>query len=216
MDFIVSNFELNDLKKAGDLYYAGNCARVESGKLCVRQSADFRYFGKYADIPQCEFWSWFDEKGDYCVDVGNARVPAYLAHFWGRRYVGAEAFTSYHGAGGRWLTTPFKIKAQADRAFAEGVNRLTFHRFAHQPWVGPSAPKPGMTMGCWGMHFDRTQTWWKQGQEWMKYLGRCQWMLQEGRFAADFLFVAGDDVPNRGGHLVGFPKDFNWWLYIIC
>ena len=32
------------------------------------------------------------------------------------------------------------------------------------------------------------------------------------RFAADFLFVAGDDVPNRGGHLVGFPKDFNWYL----
>ena len=168
-------------------------------------------FGRHADIPQCEFWSWFEERGDYCTDVGNARVPAYLAHFWGRRYVGAEAFTSYHGAGGRWLTTPFRIKAQADRAFAEGVNRLTFHRFAHQPWVGKSAPKPGMTMGCWGMHLDRTQTWWKQGRDWMKYLGRCQWMLQEGRFAADFLFVAGDDVPNRGGHLVGFPKDFDWY-----
>ena len=169
-------------------------------------------FGRHADIPQCEFWSWFERNGDFCTDVGNARVVAYLAHYWGRRYVGAEAFTSYHGAGGRWLTTPFKIKAQGDRAFAEGVNRLTFHRFAHQPWTGPTAPKPGMTMGCWGMHLDRTQTWWKQGRDWMTYLGRCQWMLQEGRFVADFLFVAGEDVPNRGGHLVGFPQDFDYYL----
>ena len=169
-------------------------------------------FGRHADIPQCEFWSWFEQRGDFCTDVGNARVPAYLAHYWGRRFVGAEAFTSFHEAGGRWLTTPFKIKAQGDRAFAEGVNRLTFHRFAHQPWTGPAAPKPGMTMGCWGMHLDRTQTWWTQGRDWMKYLGRCQWMLQEGRFAADFLFVAGEEVPNRGGHLVGFPQDFGFYL----
>ena len=169
-------------------------------------------FGRHADIPQCEFWSWFEQRGDFCTDVGNARVPAYLAHYWGRRFVGAEAFTSFHGAGGRWLTTPFRIKAQGDRAFTDGVNRLTFHRFAHQPWIGPAAPKPGMTMGCWGMHLDRTQTWWKQGRDWMKYLGRCQWMLQEGRFVADFLFVAGEEVPNRGGHLVGFPQDFDYYL----
>ena len=168
-------------------------------------------YGRYADIPQCEFWSWFEKEGDFCTDVGNARVVAYLAHYWGRRYVGAEAFTSFHGAGGRWLTTPFKIKAQGDRAFAEGVNRLTFHRFAHQPWTGPTAPKPGMTMGCWGMHLDRSQTWWSQGRDWMKYLGRCQWMLQEGLFVADFLFVAGDEVPNLGGHLVGFPQDFGYY-----
>ena len=78
-------------------------------------------FGKYADVPQCEFWSWFEKKGDFCTDVGNARVPAYLAHYWGRKHVGAEAFTADGGMGGRWRTTPFRIKSQGDRAFAEGV-----------------------------------------------------------------------------------------------
>ena len=164
-------------------------------------------YGESADIPQSEFWSWISRQGDRGVDCGNAKMPAYIAHVWGRRYCGAEAFTSFPGAGGRWLTTPYSIKAQGDRAFTRGVNRLVFHRFAHQPWTKPGY-MPGMTMGVWGIHLDRTQTWWKQGRPWMDYLARCQWMLQEGVFAADVLFWHGEDIPSRGGHIVGFPQDF--------
>ena len=164
-------------------------------------------YGENADIPQSEFWSWVGRQGDRGVDCGNAKMPSYIAHVWGKRYCGAEAFTSHPSIGGRWRTTPFSIKAQGDRAFTRGVNRLIFHRFAHQPWTNP-AYLPGMTMGLWGMHLDRTQTWWKQGRQWIEYLARCQWMLQEGTFAADVLFWHGEDVPSRGGHLVGFPQDF--------
>ena len=164
-------------------------------------------YGENADIPQCEFWSWIARDGERGVACGNAKLTSYIAHVWGKRYVGAEAFTSFPGAGGRWLTTPWSIKAQGDRVFAKGVNRLVFHRFAHQPWTKP-ARLPGMTMGVWGIHLDRTQTWWRFGRPWMDYLSRCQWMLQEGTFAADVLFWHGEEAPSRGGHLVGFPEDF--------
>lgn len=166
---------------------------------------DFEY-GDVADQPMCEFWSWCN-RGNRVTDVGNASLPAYLAHFWGRRTVGAEAFTANPGLGaGRWRTVPFTIKAQGDRAFARGVNRIIFHRFTHQPFVKPTY-LPGMTMGHWGVHFDRTQTWWKEGRPWMDYLARTQWMLQEGTFCADVLCWHGEEAPSRGGHISGYPKE---------
>ena len=165
-------------------------------------------YGENADIPQCEFWSRPAQYGDQYVGSGNAELPAYIAHVWGKRFVGAEAFSSYPAVGGRWRTTPYSLKAQGDRVFTKGVNRIIFHRFAHQPWTKPDR-LPGMTMGAWGIHFDRTQTWWRLGRAWIDYLARCQWMLQEGTFAADVLFWHGEEVPSRGGHLVGFPEDFS-------
>ena len=44
--------------------------------------------------------------------------------------------------------------------FCQGVNRYTFHRYAMQPWTNRW---PGMTMGPWGIHFERTETWWSAG-----------------------------------------------------
>lgn len=165
-------------------------------------------YGDDVDVPMGEFWSRAAE-GNLCVRTGNASVPGYLAHVWGRRYVGAEAFTSGPPSGGRWLTTPFALKAQGDRAFTKGVNRLIFHRFCHQPYVkGGSFAAPGFTLGGYGMHLDRTQTWWKQGRPYMDYLARCQWMLQEGLHVADVLFWHGEEIPSRGGHIVGIPLDF--------
>ena len=83
------------------------------------------------------------------------------------------------------------MKPLADRMFTEGVNRITFHRFAHQPH--PTAV-PGMTMGPWGIHFDRTTTWWDQAGGWIAYLTRCQAVLQAGRFVADLAYVADEDA----------------------
>ena len=165
-------------------------------------------YGDEVDVPMSEFWSRAAQS-DRFVDTGNARIPGYLAHVWGRRYVGAEAFTSCPPTGGRWMTTPFALKAQGDRAFTKGINRLIFHRFCHQPYVKPGAfAAPGFTLGLYGIHLDRTQTWWKEGRPFMDYLARSQWMLQEGRNVADILFWHGEEVPSRGGHVVGFPKDF--------
>ena len=163
--------------------------------------ADNLQYGASVDIPMGEFWSRAG-RGDFCAESGITAIPSSLAHVWGRKVAAAEAFTASPGDGGRWRTTPFSIKAQCDRAYAGGINRMIYHRFVHQPWVSP-AYLPGMTMGRWGMHFDRTQTWWDFADEWIRYQSRCQAMLQEGTFVADVLFYCGEHAPNEGNQYGG-------------
>jgi hypothetical protein len=89
-------------------------------------------------------------------------------------------------------THPYMLKALGDRAFCEGINRFIFHTTAHQPWLNVL---PGMTMGPWGSHFGRTQTWWNNAKAWMDYLSRCQHLLQQGTFVADICFFVGEHAP---------------------
>ena len=174
-------------------------------------------YGQDVDIPMGEFWS-NAKQGDHAMGSGNAYFAASLAHVWGRRYAATESFSAGPSNGGRWLTTPFTIKAQGDGVYCDGVNRIIYHRFVHQPWPG-NKYLPGMTMGHWGMHFDRTQTWWPFVGPWLRYQARCQWMLQEGTFAADVLFFCGEQSPNKGSRLgdtdrpvedVKLPPGYKW------
>ena len=151
-------------------------------------SDDLQY-GEYADIPMSEFWPGGG-------NPGNAKFAAALGHVYGRKYVGAESFTAAPEQG-KWLKDPYSLKAQGDLVWCGGVNRFIFHRYAHQPWTNPTR-FPGMTMGQWGTHFERTITWWEQSRAWLKYLARSQYMLQSGLFAGDVLFFAGEGAPNSG------------------
>ncbi|MBO6167012.1 MAG: hypothetical protein J6P13_01515 [Kiritimatiellae bacterium] len=198
---------LEDFRRTvADLFaenYAGRLAELcrEHGLLCSIEPygncpADNLQYGQYADIPMAEYWSRV-LSGEHIVDTGNSRLAAHLAHVWGRRYAATESFTADPNKGGKWRTTPFSIKAQGDRVYAEGINRIIYHRFVHQPWPG-NKYLPGMTMGFWGMHLDRTQTWWPLAGDWFKYQSRCQWMLQEGVFVADALYFCGEQAPNEG------------------
>ncbi|MBR3222681.1 MAG: hypothetical protein IKF72_10670 [Kiritimatiellae bacterium] len=150
-------------------------------------SDDMRY-GQNADIVIGNFWS--GAKGT--VNPGVEKLVSSIAHVWGRRYVGSEAFTAQPKG---WLRTPAYIKAQGDYAYCLGINRIIYHRYAHQPWTDPTY-LPGMTMGPWGMHFERTQTWWPLAKGWVTYQTRCQQMLQEGRFVADVALFCGEEAPN--------------------
>jgi hypothetical protein len=76
-----------------------------------------------------------------------------------------------------------------------GINRYIFHTYVHQPWLDKV---PAMTMGQWGTHFGRTNTWWELSKPWMKYIARSQYLLQKGRTVADVLFFVGDSSPNSG------------------
>ncbi len=131
------------------------------------------YAGR-GDIPQSEFWIGAPLKW-----IWNKQMAS-VAHTYGKPIVGAEAFTA--NAEGRWLNHPFQLKPLGDEVFTMGVNRLVFHRYAHQPWLDR---KPGMTMGTFGLHFERTNTWWDQSRAWLAYLARCQYLLQQGKFVAD-------------------------------
>ena len=169
-------------------------------------NADNLQYGQSIDVPMTEFWSSV-LYGDHHVGTMGNTIAASLAHVWGRRYAAAEAFTAAPQNGGRWLTTPFSIKAQGDRVFAAGVNRIVYHRYACQPWPG-NKYLPAMTMGRWGIHLERTQTWWPLASNWFRYQSRCQWMLQEGRVAADVLCWCGEEAPNGSQQNFGVPKGY--------
>ena len=142
-------------------------------------------YGGRADEPMGEFWigggAW-----------ETLKMMASAAHVYGRPILGAEAFTA--GDRERWLQHPASIKALGDRAFTEGVNRFVFHRYAMQPWLDYA---PGMTMGPWGLHYERTNTWWELAGPWHEYLARCQFMLRQGTFVADILYVRPEASPQE-------------------
>ncbi len=210
---------LEDFRRVvADLFaenYAGRLTDLchKYGLLCSIEPygncpADDLQYGQAIDIPMAEFWSTASRGPHAGSGVGNSRLAATLAHAWGRRYAATESFTAGPEAGGRWRTTPYSIKSQGDRAFAAGINRIIYHRFTHQPWPG-NKYLPGMTMGRWGMHLDRTQTWWPLAGDWFRYQTRCQWMLQEGMFAADVLFWCGEAVP-LGGTSTKLPAGYDY------
>ncbi len=145
--------------------------------------------GAKADILMGEFWVGGGEPN-------SVKLAASAAHTHGIRIVGAESFTSAPDRG-KWQNHPGAIKALGDLIWCAGVNRFIFHRYAHQPWMDTV---PGMTMGQWGTHFERTNTWWEQARAWMRYLARSQHMLQSGRFVADVCFFGGEASPNGGVH----------------
>ena len=97
----------------------------------------------------------------------------------GRRHniVEAEAFTGQPG-NCEWTEMPENLKPATDDAFLCGVNRLILHTCPLQPW-GDDV-KPGVTMGRWGTHFGRNQTWAECGKAWFDYVARCQALLQWG------------------------------------
>ena len=140
--------------------------------------------GGRADIPMAEFWV-----GGAAAETGKLASSA--AHTYGHTYVGAESYTA-DPAHGKWQTDPYSMKALGDRMYCTGINRFIFHRYAMQPWLDKY---PGMTMGPWGTHFERTNTWWEQGAAWLQYLARCQDLLQQGRFVADACYLSSENAP---------------------
>ena len=135
-----------------------------------------------ADVPMCEFWSdTFDTR--YSV-----REAASAAHIYGKPIVAAEAFTSVD----KWLLHPGAIKTNGDWAFSEGVNRLVIHRYIHQPFM---QIRPGLSLGPHGLHYERTQHWWKMAQPWHEYLARCQNALRHPA-EADLLYLSLEGAPN--------------------
>jgi hypothetical protein len=143
-------------------------------------------YGGRADEPMAEFWSWGYNAAYSCTEMTSA------AHVYGKRIIGAEAFTATDGE--KWQLHPAAIKALGDWAFCEGINRFVFHRYALQPW--DDLP-PGISMGPWGLHYERTQTWWEQSGAWHEYLARCQFMLRQGLFVADLCYLQPEGSPQR-------------------
>ena len=129
------------------------------------------------DQVAAEFWR--KNGGKYApYMVKEVVAGARAAH---QNVVTAEAFTAYP-VESQWDETPEALKPAGDLAFCEGINRFMLHRFTHEPFG--LKYRPGIVMGQWGTHFDRTQTWWEPGKAYVQYLTRCQGLLQWGKASA--------------------------------
>lgn len=136
------------------------------------------------DMPMCEFWSL----GGFNTAFGVAE-GASVSHLLGQAVVPAESFTAVDN----WKQHPGSMKNQGEWAFAAGINRFVYHTFQHQSL--PDSLRPGMTMGPYGVHWDRNQTWWPMVDAYHRYVARCQYMLQQGRTVADLLYLAPEASP---------------------
>jgi hypothetical protein len=140
-----------------------------------------------ADLPMGEFWlrSPTHDKPNDMLDAISG------AHIYGKQIVQAEAFTELRLA---WDENPAMLKPVQDRNYALGINRFVYHVFMHNPWPDR---KPGMTLDGIGLFFQRDQTWWKPGREWVKYAQRCQALLQVGKPVVDVAVFTGEELPRR-------------------
>jgi hypothetical protein len=141
--------------------------------------------GTAADTPMGEFWLYGFNTAHSVFEAAG------IAHTAGKTVVAAESFTS--GDREAWQAHPASMKALGDWAFTAGVNRIVFHRYQNQAGL---TVRPGMTMGPYGVHWERTQTWWDMVPAYHEYLARCQFMLRQGLPVADVCFLVAEGAPH--------------------
>ncbi len=142
-----------------------------------------------SDFPQGEFWATSNThrvKDDQRLFV---KQSASVAHTNGKKLVAAEGPTSI---GPQWERSPKDLKANIDRVFCSGLNRIVWHTFTSSP---KEFGLPGNEYFA-GTHMNPNVTWWKQAGNFISYLNRCSYLLSQGLFVADVLYYYGSDVPN--------------------
>jgi hypothetical protein len=142
-----------------------------------------------SDYPQGEFWARSNTHRVKDAERLSVRQSASVAHTNGKRFVAAEGPTSI---GPQWERSPKDLKANLDRIFCSGVNRIVWHTFTSSP---KEFGLPGNEYFA-GTHLNPNVTWWDQAGDFISYLNRSSFMLQQGLFVADVLYYYGDDVPN--------------------
>lgn len=145
---------------------------------------------KNADIPMSATWTpgALGRTADQGIDPrheSDIRESASVAHIYGKKYVAAESLTAI---GNSFSFDPAKLKPTADFMLASGLNRFVIHTSVHQP---VDDKIPGLGLGPFGQWFTRHETWAEQARPWMDYLSRSSYMLQQGEFVADVLYIYG-------------------------
>ncbi len=171
------------IKKLGQQYGLG--LSIEPYDMTPCADLDL---GAVADVPSCEFWlkGYGFNSSFSCIEATS------IAHVKGKPIVAAEAFTADSREG--YAAYPGFLKNQGDWAFAAGINQLIYHTFVHKA-LGEHL-RPGMTMGPYGVHWDRGQTWWSMVSDYHKYISRCSFVLQQGQTVADILYLTPEGAPH--------------------
>jgi hypothetical protein len=141
------------------------------------------------DIPMGEFWTLLPGEGHRASHVTDVREAASAAHIYGKPLVATESFTSFVPG---WNDTPSSLKWLGDHFMAMGVNLFVIHTSVHQPFVDRA---PGFTLGPFGQHYSRHNTWAEQSKAWISYLTRASYLLQQGLFVGDIAYYYGEGAP---------------------
>ncbi|MDP9078948.1 MAG: glycoside hydrolase family 2 [Bacteroidota bacterium] len=147
---------------------------------------EFLQYGGQSDEIGGEFWS----EGDL-GDIEN-RAASSSAHIYGKTKVSAESFTA---AGRPFFRYPAMFKKRGDRFFTEGINNTLLHVYIEQP---NDDKLPGQD-AWFGVEFNRLNTWFFDMDIFLKYIKRCNMMLQQGRYVADAAYFIGEDAPKMTG-----------------
>ncbi len=163
----------NTYAKLSELTHArGVKVRVQALEQARHQLGDDLEMRRYADEPMGALWASADPVSDYLREypnqVADLRGAASAAHLYGRRVAASESGTtlSYPGA-----LSPRVLKQIVDMQFAQGIN-----------WLSRAAPGPG-------------DLWAPYAGDWIRYLARTSWLLQQGRYVADVAYFYGQEAP---------------------
>ncbi len=185
-------FQENCYGLLGELCHrAGLKWHSESGGPWDRKKALFARTDQLAfwgrnDMPQGEFWH------SSRASLTNCRRTAMAAHVYGRPRAAAEAFTSMDA---HWAEWPALLKPRGDAALIDGINHFIWHTFDASP---EEFGKPGIVYFA-GSHLNPNVTWWEQAGAFLAYLGRCQFLLRQGRFVSDVCVYTSDRNYARWG-----------------
>lgn len=173
------------LKYAGEAYGDGN---FESLEMASRQ-----------DCPMSEFWTHY-----IYGNVTTTMMAASTAHVWNKPVVACECYTGTP-FNSKFTEHPYGMKALGDYIMTAGVNRFVYHATTHQPYTGVRSGCM-MTMGPFGTHLDRTSTWAGEFAALNLYNARCAYMLQQGKYVADVLYLKDEAVSSGvGNYNIAFP-----------
>ncbi len=159
----------------------------ENGRAFIGDGMEVK---RSADIPMSATWTPMEIPGmnpdvvmrRHATDV---RESASVAHIYGQNINAAESFTAI---GESWAYSPERLKPTADFMLSNGLNRFVIHTSVHQPLDNKI---PGLGLGPFGQWFTRHETWAEQAKPWIDYLARSSYMLQQGKFVADIIYVYG-------------------------
>lgn len=146
-----------------------------------------------ADVPMGAMWCFDPADGPAPTYVADLKGAASVAHVWGRRHVGAEAFTAFTTP---WSFSPRRLKHVADLQLTLGVTRFCIHTSPHQPMA---AVPPGVSLAPFlGQAFTVHETWSSMAGPWIDYLARCAAMLGTGEPDTDVAVFIGEEGPVTG------------------
>jgi len=137
-----------------------------------------------------------DISGEYWTSgaLGNIelRASSSAANIYGKPTVTAESWTS---GGPFWTQDPWALRQRGDWSWTEGINHVLFHLYIQQAYddrlPGVDAP--------FGTEFNRHNTWFYQAGDWIKYIRRSTYLLQQGKHIADIAYFIGEDTPKMTG-----------------